>query len=155
MAEDVIENRSIRIDEVESKQDKIILKEGKDKYQFWIKKRDGNFTKAYEGWSSLQPLPGDVIDIQFKSEDVTWEKGTYVRRTVLSIRPSKGGEYMGGSKPTPVANEAPSSNSEATGASYVTREEYENKIKEMAAAFMLVQADVVRIKTAIGLTDED
>ena len=156
---DNIESRIIRIDEIEQKADRIILKEGRAKYSFWLKKRDGTPTKAFEGWDQLRPLPGDTIDIQYKSEEAEFMDGgkavQFTRRTILNMRDSKGAEPTGGPSTTPASNPAPRSNSEPTGVSYVPRAEYEEKIKQMSEAFMKMQDEINRIKTAIGLTDEE
>lgn len=153
---DQIDAKIIRIDEIEQKADRIILKEGKDKYSFWLKKRDGTSTKAFESWDQIRPLPGDTIDVQYKSEEAEFvnESGkavSFTRRTILNMRDAKGANPTQESvpretSPRPVA---------APTGDFVPRKEYEDKIKEMGDAFMGLKNEIGRIKTAIGLTDEE
>lgn len=146
MAEEII-NGTIVLDEIAQDAKKINLVYGQQKFSLWIKKLDGNNTKAYDSWTELRPMVGDTIDVQYKEEDAEWDNPsgkhiTFKRRTVLQIRKASGAP----SAPKPSQNAVSASKEDMS--KYVTREEFENKIKDMSAAFMKIQADVLDLKNS-------
>lgn len=157
MAEAII-NGTIRIDTMANDPKKITVQQGKDKFSFWLTKKDGSNTKAYDSWLEVRPMPGDLLDVQYKEEDAEFTNDAgklinFKRRTILQLK-------RGSGAPTPMATgfSLPSEQQipiigmpQTPGVEYVPREEYEAKIKEMAAVFMKVAVEVSAIKNKIGM----
>lgn len=43
--------------------------DGKRKYKFYTTKKDGNETKAYEGWKEINPKPHDILPAEVEEEE--------------------------------------------------------------------------------------
>ena len=108
MAEDKIIEHPIKITGVEVKEtkvgDKIIVQDGKEKYEFWQTKQDGSKTKAFEQWETLGFGVGQRVEVGFKEnpESFTNKEGkeiNFVRRTILYFKTDEKG--------TPYASDAP------------------------------------------------
>jgi len=146
-------NSTIRLDEVGQDQKKVNIKYGEQKFSFWLYKKDGAKTKAFESWEELKLVVGDDVDVQYKEEDAEWEKDgktiNFKRRTILQLRRS----FV----KAPASNTPQRSNPAATApvGDFVTRKEFEEKIADMSAAFMRLQVDVANKedKISIKLTD--
>lgn len=69
--------KTIHIDSVESKEKKIILLDGKTKYNFWRSKKDGTQTKAEEQFQKFRFIAGDTVDamVEETPESFVNEKG--------------------------------------------------------------------------------
>lgn len=94
MADEIL-NRVIQIEELTDDGRKINVKEGRDKFNFWKTKMDGDNTKAFESYKSFAPGVGDFIEIAYKEEDAEFVNGEgrmvkFKRRTILNIKPSGG-----------------------------------------------------------------
>ncbi len=146
---------TLRIDEIAQDDKKITLVYEGNKYSFWLMKKDGNMTKAFESWRSLQPLVGDVIEAQYKEEDATWEKPdgktvNFKRRTILNMRKVAGAVPGTKSSSTP----KPSVATPQDMSGYVTKAAFDEKIADMSAAFMKMAADVEDLKRKDGINIE-
>ena len=141
---DEILSSEIQINEVSEDTRKVTIKYGRDKYSFWKQKKDGGNTKAYETWLNSNFKNGDWIEIQFKEEDAEWEKDGktiyFKRRTILQMRTASGTSDR--PKSSPRSNSGPT----APAGDYVTREEYEKKIKDMSDAFMSMAKEIGDLK---------
>jgi hypothetical protein len=67
-----MQQQTIQITGVESRQvnesQVITLLAGKDKFQFWSKKKDGSSTKAYEQFQKFRFNAGDSVEVAFESK---------------------------------------------------------------------------------------
>lgn len=84
----------IKIDSVEQVKDnygglKVTFTEGKNKFGFFSKKKDGTYTKAYEQFKKYNFSIGDTVNAEVKEEQKTFpDKKTgspvpYTQRTIL------------------------------------------------------------------------
>lgn len=75
----------------------ITIAAGKEKFKFYDKKKDGNNTKAYEGYLELRPLVGDTLTafVEEKTREYTKRDGSTGTATDYRIAYFKtGGEVM-------------------------------------------------------------
>lgn len=83
-----MQNKTITITGIESNERKIIILAGKDKHYFWITKRDGSHTTAYEQFQKFRFSAGDTVEIAVKEEERTFvnDKGktiVYTDRCIM------------------------------------------------------------------------
>jgi hypothetical protein len=83
--------KTINISGVESNEKKITLLQGKEKYYFWITKKDGSSTKAYEQFQKFRFNAGDSVEIAVKEEERTFTNGqgkeiTYTDRNIAYFK---------------------------------------------------------------------
>jgi len=136
--EDIITG-TVRIDEVGQDDKKITVVSDSAKYSFWLTKKDGQPTKAAEAWRQLRPMVGDVIEAQYKEEDAKWEKPdgkviTFKRRTILNLR--KVANNMANSMKVRNDDIPDVVTPQKTQGQFVTKEEFDAKIKEMSDAYL-------------------
>lgn len=146
---------TLRIDEIAQDDKKITLVYEGNKYSFWLMKKDGNMTKAFESWRGLAPMVGDVIEAQYKEEDATWEKPdgktvNFKRRTILNMR------KVAGAVPGTKSSSTPTKQAVATPdmSGYVTKAAFDEKIADMSAAFMKMAGDIDELKKKDGINIE-
>lgn len=144
---DELISAEICINESSADDKKVTIKFGRDKYSFWKNKKDGNKTKAYESWLSINPQIGDYIDIQFKEEDAEWEKDGktiyFKRRTILNLFKASGNNDSPKSSPSaPQRVTAPSGD-------YVTKAEFTKKIEDMSGAFMDMVRNIAQLNEKV------
>lgn len=146
---------TLRIDEVSQDDKKITLIYDGSKYSFWLMKKDGNMTKAFESWRLLQPLVGDVIEAQYKEEDATWDKPdgktvNFKRRTIMNMRKVVGVVPGTKSSSTPIKQAVVAPNMSG----YVTKAAFDEKIADMSAAFLKMAVDIEDLKKKDGINIE-
>jgi hypothetical protein len=75
-----LHNKSILITGVESTDKKITLLSNRDKYYFWITKKDGGHTTAYDQFQKFRFNVGTEVEIAVKEEEKTFtnEKGKVI-----------------------------------------------------------------------------
>lgn len=109
-----MQNKTITITGIESNERKIIILAGKDKHYFWITKRDGSHTTAYEQFQKFRFSAGDTVEIAVKEEERTFvnDKGKTIVYTDRCIMYFPSQDIHTPRTPNEVGN-------------YVSREEFE------------------------------
>lgn len=89
--------KTIHVDSIQDSEKKVVLVDGKAKYNFWKKKTDGSETKAYSQFQAMHVSSGNDYPIAYKEEErsFTNEAGkdiTFKDRSVMYFATQEAGK---------------------------------------------------------------